>query len=364
MSRQDEIKALLERFREDKTVIEELYSNYYINEIINVAIINNMNDVIVSLFQPIEINGEYEQFFDYYSVLDTGNIEYNDKEYLEGMRDIIDIDNPNTRNIKLKNSLARQVSGFGHPIRGEKDVRYYAEPACLESMLYFYRNNITTTMNDTECIKGEEPQGICKVWIRYDTLSDENKEIAERLIDEGTAEFVEEEAIKTVSVFVPCQENETIGTVSDKLMELTKKFKKQISYRGLLTTDTLMNILARIVKNYLYNGDKIPSREERYIDLFYKYMEEGLILPQELSDYQIMERSHELVESQEGIFSIVDFLKVIKELEPEMINDLIPKIPYYSIYGDDEGRYWESKESYENYLKEKEEIEKEKAKQA
>lgn len=356
----EELKKKLEQFRDNKNIIEELSTKYSITEILSTATKNNMDDVIINLFQPIEINGEYKQFFDYYSVMDTYPIDYEVKEYLEKMEAEIDIDNPNTRNIKLKNSLAREVSGWGHPIRKEKDVRYYAEPACLESMLYFFRNNITTTMNDTECVNNEGKEGICKVWIRYDILSDENKKTVEELIEEGNANFVENEATKTISIFVPCKEDETIGTISDRLMNLTKKFKKQVSYKGLMTNDTVMNILAASVKKYLYNGETLPEKEERYIDLFYKYIDEGLLKPLELSDFQKMERSFELVQSEEGLFSTTDFLNVIKELEPQIIEDLIIKIPYYSIYCDENGRYWESKECYDNYLEEKKQIEKDK----
>lgn len=357
MYNQEEIKSLLERFREDKKLIVELQSKYSISDILRVAIKNNMNDAIISLFQPIEINGEYIQFYDYYSLLDTHEIDYDDREYITKMRDAIDIDNPNTRNIKLKNSLAREVSGCGHPVNDEKDVRYYAEPACLESMLYFYRNNITTTMNDTQCIKGEDEQGICKVWIRYDTLSDENKEIADKLIEEGTAEFVEEEEnLKIVSIFVPCQKEETIGTVSDRLMTIVKKFKKQISYRGLLTNETVMNLLAKTVRECLYNGEIIAEHEERYIDLFYKYIDEGLIKPLKLTDEQIIKRNNELVQAEDGIYSTIEFLKVIKELEPKIIDVLFEKT-HYSIYCDEDGRYWESKEYYDKYLEEKKQIE-------
>jgi len=364
MLNENETKTLLERFREDKTVIEELSSKSSIATILSTAIKNNMNDIIIDLFQPIQINGEYKQIYDYYSVIDTGNIEYSDKEYLEKMQEEIDIDNPITRNIKLKNSLAREVSGWGHPIRGEKDVRYYAEPACLESMLYLYRNNIITTMNDTCCVNGEAKEGICKVWINYNALSDENKEEIDRLIEEGFARFVKDEAIKTVSIFVPCKEDDTIGEVSDRLMEPTRRLKKQISYKGLMNIDEIMNLLSESIKKYLYNSEIIPEREESYLDLFYKYIDEGLLRPLELNDYQITERNHELVETSEGIFSTIDFLKVIKELEPKIMDNLIYEIPYFSIYCDEDGKYWESKDYYDKYLEEKKEIEAEKAKKA
>lgn len=356
MLNQDEIRLLLERFREDKTVIEKLRSKYSINDILSVAIKNNMNDVIIALFQPIEINGEYIQFYDYYSVMDSVNNLGDFKEYLDELNDVIDIDNPNTRNIKLKNSLAREVSGWGHPINGEKDVRYYAEPACLESMLYLFRNNIVTTMNDTECVNNENEQGICKVWIRYDILSDENKEEVHKLIEEGVAGFVENDEDETVSIFVPCQKEETIGIVSDRLMEITKRFKKQISYRGMISADTILNMISKKVTKYLYDGTVIPGREESYLDLFYRYMDEGLIKPV-LLDQNDYRRGHELVEAEEKVFSVVDFLKVVKELEPKIIEN---SIPYHFIYFDNEGRFWQSKEYYDNYVEEKKQMEAEK----
>ena len=359
MPSKDEIKILLERFRTDKTTIKVL-SKYPIGEILQVAIKNNMNDIIIELFQPIEINGEYKQFYDYYSTIDTGNIEYDDKEYLRKMRDMIDIDNPHTRDMKLKNSLAREVSGWGHAVCGEEDVRYYAEPACLETMLYLYRNNITTTMNDTCCKKGEKEEETCEVWINYETLSDENKEEVNKLIEEGLAKFISGESVKTISIFVPCKEDETIGEVSDRLMKLTRRFKKQISYRGLMKIDYILNILSKTVRDYIYSGEMIPESEERYVDLFIKYIEEGLLKPLELSDYEISERNYELVQTDDGLFSTVEFLKVINELEPKIIDDLVPKIPYYSIYRDEDGRYWESKKYYDNYLEEKKQIETEK----
>ena len=61
----EELKTKLEQFRDNKNIIEELSTKYSIAEILSTATKNNMDDVIINLFQPIEINGEYKQFFDY-----------------------------------------------------------------------------------------------------------------------------------------------------------------------------------------------------------------------------------------------------------------------------------------------------------
>ena len=384
MSSRDEIKMLLERFRADKTIIKELSSKYSIGEILNVAIKNNMNDIIIELFQPIEINGEYKQFYDYYSITsedgDCIEIDSDAKKYLIEMRNVIDIDNPNTRSMKLKNSLARQICGWCCGISCEQAVRMYAEPACLETMLYLYRSNIETTMNDTRCVENEAKEGICEVWINYETLSDENKEEVNKLIEEGLAKFISGESVKTISIFVPCKEDDTIGEVSDRLMELTRRFKKQISYRGLLNIDSIFFDISKSVKKFICNDENIPGREEKFKDLFNKYINEGLLKPLRLNSFQKLDREYELLPGQKEIyFSTIEFLKIIKELEPELLDGIILKAikdlereslkspalidvikRYSTLYHDEEGRYWASKEDYDNYIEEKREIEAEK----
>lgn len=356
-----ELKELLEKFRRDKTIIVEIYSKYNINEIIKIAIENNMDDVIIDLFQPIEINGEYEQFYDYYSVLNTGYIEYNDMEHLKNMKKDIDIANSHIRNMKLKKSLPRQISGWGCLVSNEDDVRFYAEPACLDSMLYLFQNRITTTMNDTRCLKDDpaQEQGICEVWIRYDILSDENKKEVSKMLDEGLARFVDREEDKTVSIFVPCNCDETIGEVSDRLLDVVKRLKKQIPYRGVMTINQVFDMLVSRVRDYIYDGELIPNSEERYTDLFIDYVEEGLIKSKKIDEWN--GNFSQVVETEEGIYSLLDFLKVVKEIRPEIIENLISRVNTVPIYYDqEEDRYWLSEDMYKTYIEEKEKLEKDK----
>ena len=224
-------------------------------------------------------------------------------------------------------------------------------------MLYLYRNNITTTMNDTECVYGDhQEKGICTVWFLYETLSDENKEIAHRLIRDGVAKFIENEKKKTISIYVQCSEDDTIQDVSDKLLNIAKKFKKQINLKGLLTEDELINILVNPVRSSLYNDTMIPNSSESFIELFYSYIDEGLLRTVELSDddYTYETENIYVQTEDEKIYSIIDFIKIIKELRPESFEDMLERM---SIYHDNkEDNYWLTEKDYKNYINSKKQL--------
>ena len=354
--RNNELKELLEKFKVDKTAINIIRSKYQPREVFKVAIEEKMDDVIYMLFHPIKIGDEYIIAYDFYSIL-SGTLDYEERQYLERMPSKIDIPDDNIRKVKLKNSLAREISGWSHPINDEKGVAYFAEPACLDTMLYLYRNNITTTMNDTECVYGDhQEKGICTVWFLYETLSDENKEIAHRLIRDGFAKFIENEKKKTISIYVQCSEDDTIQDVSDKLLNIAKKFKKQINLKGLLTEDELINILVNPVRGSLYNDTMIPNSSESFIELFYSYIDEGLLRTVELSDddYTYETENIYVQTEDEKIYSIIDFIKIIKELRPESFEDMLERM---SIYHDNkEDNYWLTEKDYKNYINSKKQL--------
>ncbi len=351
----EKLKKLLQKLKDDKTVIKEISSNYSILEILKVAVKEKMYDELVIIFHPIEINGELIQFYDYYSTIDC---------YYEAARiteeipnEIIDkitkIDIEKLKKVKIKNSLPREISGNAHPIDSEDYVEFLAEPACLETMLYLYRNNIVTTMNDTECVSGErEENGICKVFILYDLLSEENKNVVDTLVSTGNAEIIDFLSKKTVSIFVPCTKDETIGEVSDKLLSISKKFKKQISTRGKLNEEELFQRLYNITYYNLANNKQIPNSDESYLDLFIRYIKEGLIknIEGEIDNKRFI--NNELIATEEDeIYSLKDFLKVMKEIDPELFKSIYEKVNIY--YDEIEDIYWESIDLYRKYIESK-----------
>ena len=62
----------------------------------------------------------------------------------------LDIDLNAMKSMRIKDVLARQISGLGHPINNKDDVKYYSEtPTVIPSMM-LYDLNIQTVSNDTE----------------------------------------------------------------------------------------------------------------------------------------------------------------------------------------------------------------------
>ena len=115
------IKKLLEEFRINKKVIEQLSID---NEM-------KMYFDIFTYLSPIEM--KLPIFIERF---DLPEIE---KEKI--LKLIYNLDIEKIKQIKVGNTLPREISGYGHLINNINDVIYYAEPACMESMIYLFNNN-------------------------------------------------------------------------------------------------------------------------------------------------------------------------------------------------------------------------------
>ncbi len=143
--------------------------------------------------------------------------------------------------MKIKDVLAREISGWGHPVYSEKDVAYYSELANLYPSLELFSKNIRTTYNDTfGCYQdGEVEEARCEIRIDYTHLDSNNKIVADALIETGNAVLVEEidyngNVCRTdMSIFVPCSREETIEEVNERMFALIKGFTKQDVLHGL-----------------------------------------------------------------------------------------------------------------------------------
>lgn len=325
------LKDLLNKFRTNRSLIEKIYNNYSLEEIIEVALKNQMYDVFIEVFKPIEVGNTVRIYYDYFSYVDTGSrfdfykefsVPDDVKKKIEEEMFKIDIDK--IKRIKIKDSLPRQVSGFGHPINSEFDVIYYAEPACLETMLYLYRNNIETTMNDTECVFGEnKDNGVCTVWINYETLSDENKKIMDELVLKKHAKTVESKT-KTIALMTECSKEDTVNDVSNRLLGLAKLLQKQISIRGLLTVDMFENIIIDCMR---YGGEPL-------ITILFEYIEKGIIKPVEIGDFSIENTNY-----------------LLSDLTNALLRDKEKLATVFGFYYDiEKQQLWESEQYYKEYL--------------
>lgn len=341
------IKRLLEEFRGNKKVIEDLRASFDIESILEVAFKEKMYDVILEIFKPIELDGEIKIYFDVFTYLssvglhefiDRFEIPDNEKEGIK--KSIYSIDIEKIKKMKIGNTLPRQISGWCHPITNVNDVIYYAEPACLETMIYLFDNNIRTTMNDTKCVFGESGEnGICCIWIDYDALSEENKNIANQLISMNIAYFVDGEPQKTIAIKVPCNRNETVEIVSEKLKSIAKAFAKQPILYGFYSKEQLFTNMIKYIRDGIYNNGLLPNGDIDYFDYCIELIESG----------KVKENPNGNLQLEDGrTFLLDDFVNVISQ-SSEFIQSYIDNAGYY--YDELEDRFWESEDLYKLYLK-------------
>ena len=342
------IKKLLEEFRVNKKVIEQLKVSFDIESILNVAFKEKMYDVILELFKPVELDGEIKMFFDIFSYLspisvglpnfiNKFDISDNEKDNIKNL--IYSLDIEKMKKMKIGNTLPRKISGWGYPVTSINDVIYYAEPACLETMIYLFDKNIRTTMNDTECVYGESGEnGICCIWIDYDALSEENRNMANQLISMNLAYFIDGEPQKTIAIKVPCNRNETVGIVSEKLKSITSAFIKQPILYGFYSKESMLIKIREYIKNGIYNNRLLPNGSETYFEYCIKLIENGKVKENPNGNLQI----------EDGrIFSIDDFVSVISK-SSTFIQSYIDNFCYY--YDETEEKYWESEGLYKRYI--------------
>lgn len=198
------------------------------------------------------------------------------KELLDS---IYNIDKNKIMTIKIRDVLARQISGLGHPIKSEKDVIYYVELPVLYPCLDLFNKNIVTIANDTEgCfddyIKEDEENNIfmTNIIIDYNSLDEGNKEIAQMLVADGHGKILDVLSGKELVIEVPCKRNETVLDVSKRMMDLVNLFHKQDMLYGVLGDN---EIDAIINNNYRYlSNDK---KREVYDLLNDSYSDENIV---------------------------------------------------------------------------------------
>jgi hypothetical protein len=341
------IKKKLEEFRVNKKAIEQidfLSKRHGFDAILNIAFKNEMFDVIFDLFKPIEIDNEIRIYFDLFTYLSLAGLENfiekfhaSEGELEKIINSIYTLDIENIRKMKIGNTLPRQIPGFGHPITSRRDVIYYAEPACVEAMLSLFRNNIRTTMNDTTCACIDELEnGYCTIWVDYDSLSEENRDIAQELVSIKVARFEDGKVQKTLAIIVPCTKEETVGDVSDKLRNIVNQFKWQPILYGFYTKEQMTMKMKKYIERGLYSNHFLPDGRKTYLDYCMELIENG----------QILENPSGNLQTEDGkIFSVDDFVNTIAN-STFFVSSYIDSMGYY--YDEVEEKFWESKRLYDH----------------
>lgn len=309
MNELENIKRLLCEVNSDITKIEEL-EKYGAQKVVEIALKEKLYDSLLVIFKPITINGITKIYFDPFSTDLLQQIEYTcdtkekaekeakeeyeyhqslnatlseedkewfyddrtyeeilsskrviSKEFKDTLRKtLFSIDIDLIKKIKVKDSHARMISGIGHPIKSIEDIIFYAEPACIKPCIELFNKNIVTTMNDTSGVieDGYVENGKCFITCDYKSLSQDNKEIFDELIKSGMARRFMDGKIDSVSIDVPCNREETIGEISDKLQTIISKLKIQDFIYGKQTLEE-------------FYEEKLVTLGNYYPDLYKKY---------------------------------------------------------------------------------------------
>ena len=128
--------------------------------------------------------------------------------------------------IRIKDVLARKISGWGHSINTERDVIYYSELTNLLPSLDLFRKNIRTVYNDTQgCYDDGDLPAVSEIRIDYTHLSPENKIVADNLIRNNNAELIDEYRYQGLSIFVRGNRDEEISVFNERMINLSRLSK-------------------------------------------------------------------------------------------------------------------------------------------
>lgn len=164
---------------------------------------------------------------------------------------ILTVDKSKIMTTKIKDVLAKQICGTGHPIRSIQDVVYYAELPLLYPCIDLFRKNIITKSNDTggcydDYVTDESQEFITNLIVDYDSLDEANRVVADALVESGHAHYFDNDCaghvMRELVLEVPCKRNETVYQVSRRMMELVSKFYKQDMVYGELDAEYFYNI--------------------------------------------------------------------------------------------------------------------------
>ena len=195
----------------------------------------------------------------------------------ELLSSIYTLDKEKIMNIRIKDVLARQISGMGHPIRCARDVIYYCEAPVIYSSLDLFDKNIITTANDTQgCYDDGANLPACVFLnVDYDSLDEGNKLVADSLVEMGKADIQEKSFVgngKGIIIKVPCDRNDTIYVVNQELMKIVSMFHKQDMVYGRVSVD---DIYTAFCNHYLYLTEE--EKEKVYSILEDGYTSENIL---------------------------------------------------------------------------------------
>ena len=172
------------------------------------------------------------------------------------------------------------IGGFEGCIPLNRDaIIYYADEPCVEACQLLYDLNIETFTSG-----GHSGDNYAIIGIRYDSLSEDNKKVAQEMILNGLIKPVDidnHNSITSKSIYlkVPISDSSLVGEVSDKLIQLASMFQQQDVLFGRTTIEELKSEekaiglpgLVDFKREMMYSSDGITYFASD--DLLHKHIE-------------------------------------------------------------------------------------------
>ena len=144
--------------------------------------------------------------------------------------------------MRMKDVLARCISGMCHPIYSEDDVKMYCELPVLSAGLELYGKNIRTLANDTGgCFNDNSLDGKLyetNLYIDYDSLDEYNKFYFNLLVAKGFAKFTDGRSLNAC-IYVMNTPEEDVSRVIAEFDQIVAGFHKQDVLYGTISPDKL-----------------------------------------------------------------------------------------------------------------------------
>lgn len=176
-----------------------------------------------------------------------------------------------------------------------ESIKYYADEACLEACELLYDLNIQTFYSGGNVDGKENIDSLAFIGISYDTLSEENRNIVKQLTESGIIDGIRDNSGRgegnIVTISVPINSNDLVGTVSDKLMIIAQQFIPQDVLYGRTTIEEIRSLYPQKA-----NGN------------FYDYLTMGELTLQELEERLQEEASQYYSDNDGNLFLTKDLL--------------------------------------------------------
>ena len=282
----EETKYKLNKLEKNKitmTLLEELAEISLSKEVLNYLFKKGRFSLVKDLMKLYEYEKHGEKITRYFfdpitedipTLVKESELLSNDEKQ-EFLDLIYKIDLEKIGDIKIKHVHARAIIGVSHPIEKEEDVIHYFELPNIKAGLELYDKNIETLYNDTaNCFNDTSGDFdydfidqfmYTNIRINYKSLSDENKKVAEKLINEGSAFYNNED--ETIDLVVHTNMEDSVKDISDKMLKLTNNFKKQDLLYKAMTLEELYQKIENEIEEATKYFEKDRSLENMLLFL-------------------------------------------------------------------------------------------------